>query len=61
MIDIITHWGGDTTKQVKETDFVYNYKGDIFYINDQRDPIDVYYKGYHKVLDSLRYETHSKD
>lgn len=61
IIDIINHWTGDTTKQYKETDFVYNYKGDVFYIDNRKKSIKARYKGYHKASDSLRYETHPKD
>ena len=61
IIDIINHWNGDVTKQYKETDFVYNYQGAVFYITDQGKAVKAHYKGYHKASNSLRYETHPKD
>lgn len=57
IIDIRNMWkDGEKTKQYKDTDIVYNYKGDIFeYINDS-DYVKLPYKGYHKASESLRYE-----
>lgn len=61
IIDIVNHWSEDTTKQYKMADFVYNYKGNVSYIDHKGKTINAYYKGYHKASDSLRYETHPKD
>ncbi|RAN51952.1 transposase [Dolosigranulum pigrum] len=57
IIDMKNMWkDGEKTKQYKDTDIVYNYKGDIFeYINDS-DYVKLPYKGYHKASESLRYE-----
>ena len=62
IIDICNRWkNGEKTKQYKDTDFVYTYRGEVYYIGDSGKSYRAYYKGYHKASDSLRYETHRKD
>lgn len=61
IVDIKNMWKGEETKQYKETDFIYNYKGEVFFVKENGKSVRTYYKGYHKASDSLRYATHPKD
>ena len=60
VIDIRNMWQGDETKQFKDTNIVYNYKGKVYYITDSGKEIELLYKGYDKSRVSLRYGFHSK-
>ena len=60
VIDIRNMWKGDETKQFKDTNIVYNYKGKVYYITDSGKEIELLYKGYDKSRVSLRYGFHSK-
>ena len=51
---------GDETKQFKDTNIVYNYKGKVYYITDSGKEIELLYKGYDKSRDSQRYGFHPK-
>lgn len=53
-------WQGDETKQFKDTNIVYNYKGKVYYITDSGKEIELLYKGYDKSRDSQRYGFHPK-
>ena len=56
IIDICNHWkDGEETKQYKDTDLVYNYRGDVWYVDDNGKKIKLQYKGYDAGTDSLRY------
>lgn len=60
IIDIVNHWKGETTRQYKDTDFVYTYDGKVYYVTSKGKLIRAQYKGYHQASDALRYETHPK-
>lgn len=53
-------WQWDETKQFKDTNIVYNYKGKVYYITDSGKEIELLYKGYDKSRDSQRYGFHPK-
>lgn len=58
VIDIKNMWrDGEPTRQYRETDFVYNYAGAVFYLDENSQLIKAKYQGYHKQTDSLRYQT----
>lgn len=60
VIDIRNMWQGDETKQFKDTNIVYDYKGSVYYITDSGEKIELIYKGYDKSRDSQRYGFHPK-
>ncbi|MBU5477741.1 transposase [Eubacterium sp. MSJ-13] len=60
VIDIRNMWQGDETKQFKDTNIVYDYKGRVYYITDSGEEIELVYKGYDKSRDSQRYGFHPK-
>ena len=55
IIDIRNMWRDDNTKQYKETNIVYNYKGEVFIVDDKGKNNPLKYLGYDKVRDTLRY------
>lgn len=56
IIDIRNCWkDGEETHQYRNTDLVYNYKGDVWYVEDDGSKTELRYKGYDKSTDSLRY------
>jgi hypothetical protein len=67
VIDIRNCWkDGEMTKQYKDTDMVYNYKGDVFYIVDDKGSengtkyVKMKYEGYDKQKKCLRYSHEGK-
>ncbi len=60
IIDIKNQWKQEKTKQYKNTDLVYTYNGEVYYINDQLQEIKLAYKGYDSNNDALRYGFHPK-
>lgn len=56
IIAICNRWKDETTRQYKDTRFVYTYNGVVSYISPKGESIVAKYKGYHKQTDSLRYE-----
>lgn len=61
IIDICNKWrDGEETKQYRDTDIVYTYDGNVFYINDEEEKIKLRYLGYDKSSNSLRYGFHPK-
>ena len=70
LVDIRNCWkDGEETKQYKDTDMVYNYKGDVFYVvlekNDKTgkmEPVNVKmkYEGYDNQKKCLRYSHNGK-
>ena len=60
VIDIRNMWQGDETKQFKDTNIVYDYKGSVYYITDSGEKIELIYKGYDKSRNSQRYGFHPK-
>ena len=56
VIDICNHWGnGDKTRQYRDTDLIYNYKGDVWYVDENGKQIELICKGYDRRTDSIRY------
>lgn len=56
VIDICNKWkDGEETHQYRKTDLIYNYKGEVWYVNEKGEKIKLSYKGYDKHTDSLRY------
>lgn len=60
IIDICNHWKGEETKQFKNTDLIYNYKGNVYYVSETGETIELVFRGYDKSRDSLRYGFHPK-
>lgn len=61
IIDIQNHWqDGDKTRQYKDTNIVYTYNGDVYYINEFGKEISMKYLGYDKIKDKLRYGYNGK-
>ena len=59
VIDIRNCWkDGEETHQYRDTNIVYNYKGDVWYVDEKGVKVPLYYKGYDKGTDSLRYGFH---
>jgi hypothetical protein len=57
VIDIRNCWkDGESTRQYKDTNLVYNYKGEVFYVDDKGDARKTRYKGYDRGKKCLRYE-----
>lgn len=56
IIDIRNCWkDGEETHQYRDTDLVYNYKGDVWYVDEKGEKTELIYRGYDKSTDSLRY------
>ncbi len=56
IIDIRNCWkDGEETHQYRDTQLVYNYKGDVWYVEEDGKKTELIYKGYDKSTDSLRY------
>jgi len=56
IIDIRNCWkDGEETHQYKDTQLVYNYKGNVWYVEADGEKTELTYKGYDKSTDSLRY------
>ena len=61
IIDIRNLWKGEETRQFKNTDIVYNYKGEVYYISEATgETIELEYRGYDKSRDCQRYGFHPK-
>lgn len=61
IIDIRNLWKGEETRQFKNTDIVYNYKGKVYYIVEATgETIELEYRGYDKSRDCQRYGFHPK-
>lgn len=61
IIDIQNHWqDGDKTRQYKDTNIVYTYNGDVYYVDEFGKEIPMKYLGYDKVKDKLRYGYNGK-
>ncbi len=59
VIDIRNCWkDGEETHQYRDTDLVYNYKGDVWYVDEKGKKERLHYRGYDKSTDSLRYGFH---
>ena len=56
IIDIRNCWkDGEETHQYRDTNLVYNYKGTVWYVEEDGSRTELLYKGYDKRTDSLRY------
>lgn len=56
VIDIRNCWkDGEETHQYRDTQLVYNYKGEVWYVEEDGTKTKLCYKGYDKSTDSLRY------
>ena len=61
VVDIRNAWkDGETTKQYKDTNIVYDYKGTVFYVNDECKLVKMKYEGYDKQKKCLRYSHEGK-
>lgn len=47
-------------KQFKNTDLIYNYKGNVYYVSETGETIELVFRRYDKSRDSLRYGFHPK-
>ncbi len=56
IIDIRNCWkDGEETHQYRDTNLIYNYKGTVWYVEEDGERTELLYKGYDKSTDSLRY------
>ena len=61
VIDICNKWkDGEETRQYKDTDIIYNYKGDVFFIDEACKQHKMKYEGYDKQKKCLRYSHEGK-
>lgn len=63
MIEIIPPrhmWGEEESCQYKDTPLYYNQDGEVFYQTEDYEMIELIYKGYDQLSDSLRYGFHPK-
>ncbi|MGZ7196580.1 transposase, partial [Streptococcus pyogenes] len=58
IIDAPHRWKEEEIRQYLDTDIVYNQSGQVFWVDDQCEEIELLYKGYDKSCDSLRYGFH---
>ena len=61
VIDIRNCWkDGEETKQYKDTNMVYDYKGNVYYIDEKCEKQKMKYEGYDKQKKCLRYSHEGK-
>ncbi len=60
IIDIREMWKDSETKQYKDTDIVYNNKGEVFLVTNNCETIKLKYEGYDKTRNTLRYSNGKK-
>jgi hypothetical protein len=61
VIDICNKWkDGEATKQYKDTNIVYNYRGDVFYVNEKCEQVKMKFEGYDRQKKCLRYSYNKK-
>jgi hypothetical protein len=61
IVDIRNCWkDGEDTRQYKDTNIVYNYRGDVFYVDDSGNLKKMKYEGYDKQKKCLRYSFEGK-
>lgn len=61
IIDIRNKWkDGEKTRQYKDTNIVYTYNGDVYYVDEFGKENPMKYLGYDKVKDKLRYVYNGK-
>ena len=61
IVDIRNCWkDGETTKQYKNTDIVYDYQGNVYYVDDKMKQHRMHYEGYDRQKKCLRYSYEGK-
>ena len=61
IVDIRNCWkDGETTKQYKDTDIVYDYQGNVFFVDDKGGHRRMHYEGYDNKKKCLRYSYNGK-
>ena len=61
IVDIQNHWrDGEPTKQYKDTDIVYDYRGNVYYVDDKLKQHKMHYEGYDSQKKCLRYSYRGK-
>jgi hypothetical protein len=61
IVDIRNCWkDGETTKQYKNTDIIYDYQGNVFYVDDKGQQHKMNYEGYDSQKKCLRYSHKGK-
>lgn len=60
IIDNPHKWKENDTRQYLDTDLIYNQSGEVFWVDDRGQAIQLIYKGYDSSSDSLRYGFHPK-
>ena len=61
IVDIRNCWqDGESTKQYKNTDIVYDYKGNVFYVDEKGQQRRMHYEGYDRQKKCLRYSYKGK-
>ncbi|HFI0696009.1 TPA: transposase [Streptococcus suis] len=60
IIDNPHKWREDSPRQYLDTDLIYNQSGQVFWVDDRGQAIQLVYKGYDSSSDSLRYGFHPK-
>jgi len=61
IVDIRNCWkDGEETKQYKDTDIVYDYKGNVYYVDDKGEKRRMHYEGYDRQKKCLRYSYMNK-
>ncbi len=61
IVDIRNMWGdGETTKQYKDTNLIYDAKGEVFYVDEAGIAIKMKYEGFDKCKNCLRYSHRGK-
>lgn len=60
IIDIKNYWKEDKTKQYKDTNIVYTYKGEVSIVDNKGELIPLKYLGYDKIKNTLRYGYENK-
>ena len=61
IVDIRNCWkDGEATKQYKDTDIVYDYKGNVYMVDDKGEKRRMHYEGYDRKKKCLRYSYNGK-
>jgi len=61
IVDIRNCWhDGDATKQYKETDMVYDYRGNVYMVGEKGEQRRMHYEGYDRQKNCLRYSYKGK-
>ncbi|CEO61269.1 transposase [Streptococcus pneumoniae] len=60
IIDNPHKWKENSTRQYLDTDLIYNQSGQVFWVDDRGQAIQLVYKGYDSSSDSSRYVFHPK-